>query len=330
MLLIVRIKRCEAALAGGRLDEAAGLLRADDLRAHRRGQELTDAVTAALVLRVREHLDSGRTAAAYEDCRLASELAGNTTEVAALRKAVAKVLADEGARAAEARRAAVGARACVDQAAPTLAVDFARTVRDSARPALSLARFLLHVDGAGSFLVLRGQSCRLGPAGTSRSPDVPLMTAPDAPTVTLVRSDDAYLLTGPRPATVNSSEATHALLADGDRIGLGPRCRIQFRQPSPASVTAVLHVTGARLPWGSVRQVVLMGRELVIGPSANAHVRTRDSAAQVVLHARQDGRLLCRSIEPLVIEGRLVPNDAEVTAGTHVTAGPTGFAIEPV
>lgn len=330
MLLIARIKHCEAALAGGRLDEAAGLLRQADLRAHRQGQALTNAVTAALVRRGREHLDAGHTAAAYDDCRLAAELAGNTTDVAGLRKAVAEAMAGEGRRTADARREVAPARAGVDQETLRLAVDLARPEREVAGPALSLARFLLHVDGAGSFLVLRGSSCRLGPANASRSPDVPLMTAADAPAVTLVRSDHAYLLTSNRPAAVNGHDTTHALLADGDRIGLGPRCRIQFRQPSPASVTAVLHVTGARLPWGSVRQVVLMGRELVIGPSGHAHVRTRDSATQVVLHGRDDQRLLCRSIEPLAIEGRLVPNDTEVSGNTHVTAGPLGFAIEPV
>src|SRR5947209_4400177 len=84
VLLILRIKRCESALDGGRLEEACELLRQPDVRAHRRGQELTDAAVVALVHRGREHLAAARLAAASEDARNAAILAGNTTDVAAL------------------------------------------------------------------------------------------------------------------------------------------------------------------------------------------------------------------------------------------------------
>jgi hypothetical protein len=154
------------------------------------------------------------------------------------------------------------------------------------------------------------------------------MTAAGSPTVTLSRSEEDYLLSAAAPVTLNERPTTGALLADGDRIGLGPRCRIHFRRPNAASTSAVLQVSGARLPWGSVREVILMGRELVIGPSSIAHVRTRDSAAQVVLHA-SDGRLLCRSNEPLTIDGRPAANHVEVTAASRVTAGNTSFAFQP-
>lgn len=512
MLLIVRIKRCESALAGGRLDEACELLRRPDVRAHRRGQELTDAAVATLVKRGREHLAAGRLAAAYEDCRNATALAGNTTEVAELQVAVDHARATEQTKVLDAQQALAAARRFVNEGQLTLggvlaarAVDaghhapagvlladiharqasfdrltgaiqtaigleqwelaiqrlreadrlrpnssdvqaMKRTISDrvakSAREAIeagrldaagailgrvtSLAsehqdlaaldanvalcraasadlraarfpearqalhrlalvfpqatwigqtleaigraddavdrlragplallsdpaaavpacpatpvrspvaavaparRFLLHVDGAGSFLVLQADPCHIGPISASRAPELPLMTAAGSPTVTLSRSEDAYLLSAASAVTLNERPTTGALLADGDRIGLGPRCRIHFRRPNAASTSAVLQVSGARLPWGSVREVILMGRELVIGPSSSAHVRTRDSGAQIVLHAT-DGRLLCRANEPLQVDGRPAANHVELSAAARVTAGNTSFAIQ--
>lgn len=512
MLLIVRIKRCESALAGGRLDEACELLRRPDVRAHRRGQELTDAAVVALVQRGREHLAAGRLAAASEDGRNATLLAGNTSDVAALQVAVDHARATEQTKALDAQQALATARRLVNDGQLTLggamaarAVDaghqapagvlladiharqasfdrlnsavqtaigqeqwelaiqrlreadrlrpnssdvqamkrtigdrVAKSARESidagrldaagamlgrvaslaaehhelaeldanlalcrtasadlraarfpearqalhrlalvfpqakwigqtleaigraddavdrlragplallsdaaaeppARPAAQVRnapasvvparRFLLHVDGAGSFLVLQADPCHVGPISASRAPELPLMTAAGSPTVTLSRSEDAYLLSAASPVMLNERPTTSALLADGDRIGLGPRCRIHFRQPNAASTSAVLQVSRARLPWGSVREVILMGRELVIGPSSTAHVRTRDSGAQIVLHAT-DGRLLCRSNEPLTIDGHPAANHVEVNTTARVSAGDTSFAIQ--
>src|SRR5436305_15189009 len=53
-------------------------------------------------------------------------------------------------------------------------------------------RFILHVDGAGSFLVIQSDVIDVGPVQTSRPPDVPLMASPSAPTVTVSRSDEDY------------------------------------------------------------------------------------------------------------------------------------------
>ena len=95
-MLFLRIKQCEAAIAGGRLDEAFELLRADDVRSHRRGQELTDLIVKRLVERGRGHLAAGRISAARGDCDKAARLAGNLADVSQLRFAVDR--ADAGVR----------------------------------------------------------------------------------------------------------------------------------------------------------------------------------------------------------------------------------------
>src|SRR2546421_174944 len=94
---------------------------------------------------------------------------------------------------------------------------------------------------------------------------------PGAPVVTLSRSDEDYFLNSPRsPVAVNERMVSSALLSNGDRIGIGPRCRIEFRRPNAASASAILDVSGARLPWGGVKGVLLMDRELIVGPMASA------------------------------------------------------------
>src|SRR2546423_1722345 len=94
-----------------------------------------------------------------------------------------------------------------------------------------------------------------------------------SPTLTLSRCEEDYFLSaGAVPVAVNDRAATGKLLATGDRIAVGPRGRIEFRRPNAASGTAVLQISGARLPWGGVREVLLMDREIVLGASAAAHI----------------------------------------------------------
>ncbi|HEY7118481.1 MAG TPA: hypothetical protein VH475_17965 [Tepidisphaeraceae bacterium] len=513
-MLILRLKRCERALAGGRLDEAARLIRSAGATAHRRGQELLDQLVAALVERGRQHLGDGRLGPAEADCQEAAHLAGNTPEIAQLRMAIEdasderrrgcdqrretraavqqlvrqgeftlageaagndpaavaqievrrasleRVIADVnsamgrddwegalqhllaagdsprlarqkrqvGARVAEEVRRQIelgrlDAAVAIQQRASSLspvcgelddvrrqieqfrsAGEFVRsgryrealdvlerlapswrkaawlasamielqracegvealrrgplalfevadmTVAHPARP-ISLAtvaygepvpaifpkspqsprpsarRFLLHVDGAGSFVVLQGDRIEVGPISGSKPPDLPLITTAGAPSLTLSRAEEDYFLSASAPVAVNDRAMAAKLLASGDRISIGPRCRVTFRRPNAASATAVLEVGGARLPWGSVREVLLMDREIVLGASTAAHVRVRECPAPVILQASSDGGLLCRADETVVVDGVACGRTAKVNEGGRVVVGPLSFVI---
>jgi tetratricopeptide (TPR) repeat protein len=520
-MLILRIKRCELALASGRLDEAAELLGAADLRAHRSGQELTSQLVQALVDRGRSHLAAGRLSAAAEDCHRAVGLAGNVVEVSQLKAAVDVAASAERRRigqqqhaAAEARRlvqvgdltlgheyaaraqaaggegadmllaqikdrragfdrclievnAALGrddwqaaisqlARATAlrpggaevlalsQQVAQRLATEAQRHInaghldlagqllkradslrsscdaldqimrnvyvcrsawecigagdyvnaretlsrllhvwpqahwlrqvidglatagtaieqvrsgpiglldRHDAMPAVDRKadalpllpvpkailprtvspahRFLLHVDGAGSYAVLSGGAVSIGPVSASTPTDVPLLTAAHSPVISISRSDEDYFLNARVALPVNDRLVASKLLANGDRVTLGPRCRIEFRRPNPASSTAVLNIAGARLSWSGVREVLLMSREIVIGPNSSSHIRSRDSARQVVLHMSQ-GQLLCRAGEPIEIDGKSVGCVSEVKPGQRIAVSGVSFVIQPL
>jgi hypothetical protein len=191
---------------------------------------------------------------------------------------------------------------------------------------LSARRFLLHVDGAGSYLVLQGNAFEVGPVSASRVVDLPLIVAAGSPMLTLSRSDDDYFLSS-SALPVNDRAVRSKLLASGDRIAVGPRGRVEFRRPNAASGTAVLRVSGARLPWGGVREVLLMDREIILGSSTAAHVRVSECRAPVILQATADGGMLCRAEETVVIDGQACGRSASVPDGAQVAVGAASFVI---
>ncbi len=103
-MLILRIRRAECALADGRLDEAFELAQADDLRSHRRGQDLTTRLGDAFVKRGREHLAAQRLTQAMADCQKAAKLTGNTPDSSSLQTDIATAMSQQqgtGARQGE-------------------------------------------------------------------------------------------------------------------------------------------------------------------------------------------------------------------------------------
>jgi hypothetical protein len=186
--------------------------------------------------------------------------------------------------------------------------------------------FCLHVDGVGSFQILTTPTVSLGPAGASRSVDVPLMLDSGVPVVTILRSEDDYFLRSGQSVFVNDVQTANKLLSNGDRIGLGTRSRIIFRRPSPASSSAVLDLSGARLPSSTARQVVLMDREIILGPGSTAHVRADDLPFPIVLQRRGDG-FFCRSAGQISVEDKLAGNATDVPVGAHISVGSLRFVI---
>ena len=82
------LKRAEVALAGGRLEEAYGLVQKPVVREHRDGQRLVDELIDALLIRASRHLDLDRLADARHDADLALTLGGRKPEVAEALKQV--------------------------------------------------------------------------------------------------------------------------------------------------------------------------------------------------------------------------------------------------
>ena len=164
------------------------------------------------------------------------------------------------------------------------------------------SQFVLQVDGVGSFVVFREARVTVGPISSSARPMLALIADPNMPVVMLERVEGDYFVRSQTPVEVNGQPVTEKLLSDGDHIALSPRCRIKFHLPNPASTTAVLTVSGARLNRPDIRELILMDRDILVGPYINDHIRTDQLKDPVTLFA-QNGRLLCRAKESILVDG---------------------------
>ena len=155
------------------------------------------------------------------------------------------------------------------------------------------SRLLLQVDGAGSYVVVRNRVTTIGPVSSSDAPLVGLLAPANLPTVSIERLDDDYFLRCDGTVTVNGKSVSKKLLSSGDRIALSSRLDIRFFLPNAASTSAVLELTGARLPRQDVRRIILLDESIILGNSGSAHVRVQGLEESVVLHLRH-GQLVGR------------------------------------
>jgi hypothetical protein len=125
---------------------------------------------------------------------------------------------------------------------------------------------------------------------------------------------------------VNGKPTTRKLLIDGDKIMLSRRCRLRFGLPHAASTTAMLDLSGTRLPTGDARRVILLDRSIVIGPGASSHIRADQLAEPIVLNVR-DGRLFCTSSQAVTVGDRPIDRMAGIPMDAQVRVGPASFVV---
>jgi hypothetical protein len=303
---MLRLRQSEVALADGRLDEVFQLLAANPIASHRRGQRLITRLVNALVRRGGEHLDEGHFSEALADCEKAGKLAGNQPKIVSLREAaVAGWTAQQKERRQPGRVDAV--------ALPQ------RPAGSMQREELLPSQFVLHADGVGSFLVLRQAVVTIGPISGSVVADVALIAEPGLPALTVERVEDDYFLR-------NRNGGKGKLLASGDRLELSPRCRLKFSVPSQVSTTAMLDLSGAKLPRVEIRRVILMDQDLIIGPNSASHVQVSGMSESMVLHVRQ-GRLYCQTHLPLMVDDAAADLSCPLPLGASVKTDGLSFAV---
>jgi len=190
-------------------------------------------------------------------------------------------------------------------------------------------QFVIQVDGAGSFLVVRGGEVTVGPVSGSQPCDVGLLADPGLPVAKIQRVDEDYFVTSDRPIWVNEKTTTNSLLNKGDRIALSQRCRLRFDLPNAASTSAVLNLSGARLPQGDIRRVILLDRELIIQAGPAAHIPFGQQSQPLVLYVRDD-RLCCRSPAAVHLTGGQSGASTAIPMDKHVQIGPVSLIVKRV
>jgi hypothetical protein len=182
------------------------------------------------------------------------------------------------------------------------------------------SKFLLQIDGIGSFVVLRDGRVTVGPVSSSARPAVGLMADPNLPVATIERTDDDYFIRASSPIRVNDAATTNKLLVNGDRIGLSPRCGMRFTLPNPASTTAILSLSSGRLGRADVRKIILMDRDILIGPNAGSHIPTESLEETVTLFV-QNGRLLCKAKQSVLVDEKPVSSTVGLPIEKQIRIG---------
>jgi len=188
------------------------------------------------------------------------------------------------------------------------------------------SKFVLQIDGVGSFYVLRDASITVGPVSSSARPTVGLMVDPNLPAVTIERSEDDYFIRSSSPVRVNDVTTTNKLLVDADRINLSPRCGMKFNIPNPASTTATLSLPSARLGRADIRRIILMDRDILIGPTEGSHVLA-ESLDETIALFTQNGRLLCRAKDKILVDEKQVSPTAGLPVNKQIRIGQISLVL---
>jgi tetratricopeptide (TPR) repeat protein len=191
------------------------------------------------------------------------------------------------------------------------------------------SRFLLHVDGSGSFLVVRESRVTVGPGGTSGRHDVSLLADSGLPYGTIERHEDDYFLLSDGSVKLNGQGTTRSLLNHGDKVALSARCGFTFVRPNAASGTALLQLSGTRLNHSDTRRVILLQREIVLGAGPSAHVRVSGLSRNIVLYV-QHGALYCKSAEAVLCDGRAMDRREGIPLERNVQIGDVTMVVKAV
>ncbi len=188
------------------------------------------------------------------------------------------------------------------------------------------SKFVMQIDGIGSFLVVRDKRVTVGPVSSSARPMVGLVADPNMPVAIIERSDEDYFLRASRPVQVNDTTTGEKLLVDDDRIALSPRCRMKFNIPNPASTTGTLTLASARMICGDIRRVILMDRDILIGPAMGNHIQAGILNDTVTLFV-QGEKLFCAAEHTVVIDGKPAGKRAALALNKQIRIGEISLVL---
>jgi tetratricopeptide (TPR) repeat protein len=204
----------------------------------------------------------------------------------------------------------------------TDAIDTAATVAAGELP----SRLLVAVDNGGSYLLLRSPRVTIGRAGPRNSVDVPLFADLPNGRIEIARVEDDYVLFASSPVDVSGRKVTQKLLADGDRIRIGRRGRMTFRQPSRMSSSAALDLGEGLRTHQDVRRVVLFDRHALVGSHGHCHITAR--GGELTLFERS-GRLWLQEVLTGAGPVRSRDRARPVTMGEYIGESGVGLSVRP-
>lgn len=301
------LKRARIALDMGNLDGAYIQLRDTGVMEYRRGQMLAQELARALGARARKHAACANWPEAHQDARRALEFGGAAPDVVRL------------CTTAREHLAAAPSAADGDALPPPRRLSPAANAPSSPREAPGAARrFVLWVDGIGTFVVIAAPRAVVGRYDASARPDIPLPGRLSGRAGEILRVDDRYVLRARDAAEVNGKSCAEKVLAPGDRIAFGASPAFSFYLPCPLSATALLRLDPPSMLPGKASDILLLDRFLVLGRKGLAHIKAPGGPLELLVFLR-DGVPWARTAGTLLIDG--------APSGTGECALPLGVRI---
>jgi hypothetical protein len=199
--------------------------------------------------------------------------------------------------------------------------------------------FVLRVEEAGEYLVLRGDRILVG-NGRNPVSDLPILANIASRHLEISRTLTFHgggalriRALSERSVRVNGGAVSSAALNDGDRIKLGDALELTFRVPSERSRTTLLRLERGFQVDG-VDKVLLFddcgksGR-ILIGARKDTHVRVERTELEVELFAERSGELRCRYSGEGEVDGRAFSGESPVPAGAVIRCGAVVFTAQP-
>lgn len=208
-------------------------------------------------------------------------------------------------------------------------------------------RRMLWIDAVGGYLVCLDSEVMIGqPVGgalaAKGSPAIPILADISRRHAVVRRESGTYVLEPLGEVTIDGREVTGpTVLADGNRIQLGPSVRLRFRQPHALSATAVLQIESGHKTAPSADAILLMAESCILGPKTHSHVVCADWQDDFIIFRKNhraagrdadlsDVTLHCRTNKAIKIADRFEPSPVEISSGDRIEGEDFALTIEQV
>ena len=351
------LRSAERALAAGAVGRGSGLLAAVGPWSEvvpgvaRRLGELSEQAEEARrigrerVLAARAALDGSDLATAEEALEAARAVAADDPEVVRFAGEIARVRDEKGwldeARRHAERRDFGAAHRELGQLGPTPPMLRTRVFdlrKEIARAQGLNGAFLLRVDEGGEFLVVRGESLTIGNLRDG-SADLPMLANLAGRHARLRRSMSFHggqqdrVVAEAGELSAAGVPASEIPLRERTRFRLGPTVEMEYRLPSPRSLSALLTVLGGFQVAGTDRVIWMKDRgrdgRILIGPGRDAHVLVPGAEVEIEVFADRDGRIQVRLPEAGELDGKPISGEYPASAGAALRCGGISLVMLP-
>ena len=192
------------------------------------------------------------------------------------------------------------------------------------------ARFLMWIDAVGGYLVCTQDEVVLGQAIPESHVDIPILGDLARNHLKFRRGAEGYVLDPFAYVMVNGSEVREkVILKNGDLIELTGGIRINFVKPHPLSASARLDFESRHRtqPWSD--SVLLLAESCVLGPKMRNHVVCRKWSEDLLVF-RKNGRLFCKSSNPVRVDGCIIEGPGELRPDSHIEGEDFSMKLEPL